>query len=101
MREGAATTHTRAPAGRPEPGRAGRSDRHGTLGLVQALVTAGAGFLLAVLWFDLMFDVQVRPYGSAPMPESVVASIAGYYRRVTTDAGAMSRLIALFMLVTV
>ena len=25
-----------------------------------AFVTAGAGFLLAVLWFDLMFDVQVR-----------------------------------------
>jgi hypothetical protein len=22
-------------------------------------VTAGAGFLLAVLWFDLIFDVQV------------------------------------------
>jgi hypothetical protein len=25
---------------------------------VTAFVTAGAGFLLAVLWFDLMFDVQ-------------------------------------------
>ena len=30
--------------------------------MVSAFVTAGAGFLLAVLWFDLMFDVQVlRP----------------------------------------
>jgi len=26
---------------------------------VIAFVTAGGGFLLAVLWFDLMFDVQV------------------------------------------
>ena len=26
---------------------------------VQAVASAGAGFLLAVLWFDLMFDVQV------------------------------------------
>jgi hypothetical protein len=26
---------------------------------VTPFVTAGAGFLLAVLWFDLMFDVQV------------------------------------------
>jgi hypothetical protein len=27
---------------------------------VTPLVTAGAGFPLAVLWFDLMFDVQDR-----------------------------------------
>ena len=26
---------------------------------MNAFVAAGAGFLLAVLWFDLMFDVQV------------------------------------------
>ena len=25
-----------------------------------AFVAAGAGFLIAVLWFDLMFDVQTR-----------------------------------------
>ena len=64
-------------------------------------MTAGAGFLLAVLWFDLMFDVQVVPYRRSELPESVVASIATYYRRVTTDAGRMSRLVALFMVVTV
>src|SRR5207245_650825 len=61
----------------------------------------GAGFRLAVLWFDLMFDVQVlRHRAAAELPEDVVASIAGYYRRVTTEARPMNRLIALVMLVT-
>jgi hypothetical protein len=67
---------------------------------VQALVTAGAGFLLAVLWFDLMFDVQVIPHRRTELPEAVVASISTYYRRVTTEAGRMSRLVALVMVVT-
>ena len=30
----------------------------GILAAMEAFVTAGAGFLLAVLWFDLMFDVR-------------------------------------------
>jgi hypothetical protein len=67
---------------------------------VQAFVTAGAGFLLAVLWFDLMFDGQVVPYRNADLPEPVVASIAAYYRRVTTDAHPMSRLVLVAMAVT-
>ena len=45
-----------------------------------------AGFLLAVLWFDLMFDVQVSATPAGELPEQVLASIAGYYRRVTTTA---------------
>ena len=61
-------------------------------------VTAGAGFLLAVLWFDLMFDVQVRHRGDPP--SEALDSIAAYYRRVTTDARPMNRLVALVMLVT-
>jgi hypothetical protein len=68
---------------------------------VQALATAGAGFLLAVLWFDLMFDVQVAPYRTGVVPDTVVSSIAGYYRRVTTDARPMNRFVALAMVVTV
>ena len=64
---------------------------------MEAFATAGAGFLLAVLWFDLMFDVQAR--GSAVGAEAVV-SISAYYRRVTTDARPMNRLVALAMLVT-
>jgi hypothetical protein len=67
---------------------------------VRALVGAGAGFLLAVLWFDLMFDVQTIPHRGAVLPEEVLASISAYYRRVTTTARPMNRLIALVMLGT-
>ena len=67
---------------------------------MSAFVTAGAGFLLAVLWFDLMFDVQVRGHQERELPEEVLASIAGYYRRVTTAARPMNRLIATVMLAT-
>jgi hypothetical protein len=63
---------------------------------VTEFVTAGAGFLLAVLWFDLMFDVQVLRRAH-PSRESV-DSIAAYYRRVTLEASPMNRLVALAML---
>jgi hypothetical protein len=49
-----------------------------------------------VLWFDLMFDVQVRQ-GGKPRAEAV-GSIAAYYRRVTLEARPMNRLVALVML---
>ena len=62
------------------------------------VATAGAGFLLAVLWFDLMFDVQVLRR-KEPGPEAL-ASISGYYRRVTIEARPMNRLVALVMLAT-
>ena len=65
-----------------------------------ALAAAGGSFLLAVLWFDLMFDVQVLPHRSAVLPAPVLASIAAYYRRVTTDANPMGRLVAAVMVVT-
>jgi hypothetical protein len=68
---------------------------------VTAFVTAGAGFLLAVLWFDLMFDVQVLRRRERDLPEDVLASIADYYRRVTTAARPMNRLIAVVMLATI
>jgi hypothetical protein len=67
---------------------------------VSAFVSAGGGFLLAVLWFDLMFDIQVLPHRVGELPEEVLASIAGYYRRVTTAARPMNRLIAAVMLAT-
>jgi len=60
---------------------------------MHSLAAAGAGFLLAVLWFDLMFDVQ----GDA---EPAVSSTAAYYRRVTTDARPMNLLVMVFMLAT-
>lgn len=68
--------------------------------MARAAVAAGAGFLLAVLWFDLMFDVQVRGHAGPSLPEEVLASIAGYYRRVTTRARPMNRLVAVAMVAT-
>lgn len=63
-------------------------------------IAAGAGFLLAVLWFDLMFDVQASRRRPGQLPEEVLASIAGYYRRVTTAARPMNRLVAAAMVAT-
>jgi hypothetical protein len=67
---------------------------------VSAFVTAGAGFLLAVLWFDLMFDVQVLGHSERELPEPVLSSISAYYARVTTAARPMNRLIAVTMIAT-
>jgi len=58
---------------------------------------AGAGFLIAVLWFDLMFDVQTRRHAGATLPAEVLASIRAYYSRVTTDARPMGRLVGVVM----
>ncbi|HMC70452.1 MAG TPA: hypothetical protein VKJ07_14955 [Mycobacteriales bacterium] len=64
---------------------------------MRAFVCAGAGFLLAVVWFDLMFDVQVLRLAKGDAPDAAVTSIARYYRRVTSDARPMNRLVALVM----
>ncbi len=68
------------------------------MGVTTVLPAACAGFLLAVLWMDLIFDAQVvahrRP---GELPESVLASIAGYYHRATTSSRPMSSLIAVVM----
>ena len=64
-----------------------------------SLLTASSGFLLAVLWMDLIFDAQVladRDPGGE-LPEPVLDSIARYYRRAVTESRPMSRLIALVM----
>jgi hypothetical protein len=66
---------------------------------MHAGITAATAFLISVLWFDLMFDVQVLRHRAAPqVPADVLDSIAAYYRRVTTDAAPMSRLISLDMM---
>src|SRR5258708_29496469 len=67
---------------------------------MHTFAASGAGFLLAVLWFDLMFDVQTRKHTGNPLPPEVLASISAYYRRVTTEAYPMNRLVALVMLLT-
>ncbi len=70
---------------------------------LHALLAACGGFLIATLWFDLMFDVQVVAQAPAPaqLPEATLVSIATYYRRVTTDAAPMQRLIGAVMVVAV
>ncbi len=67
---------------------------------MRVVAAAGAGFLLAVLWFDLMFDIQVRRHHETELPADVRRSIATYYRRVTTTARPMNRLIAAVMAIT-
>jgi hypothetical protein len=67
---------------------------------VHGAICAAAGFLAAVLWFDLMFDVQVRDH-DGPLPEEVTGSIRAYYRRVTTDAFPRNRLVAAVMVVLI
>lgn len=70
--------------------------------MMTALLAAGGAFLLAVIWMDLMFDVQaLRGERTAPLPDAAIASIAAYYRRVTTDARPMNQLVAIVMAITV
>ncbi|MCW2556491.1 MAG: hypothetical protein JWP55_455 [Mycobacterium sp.] len=65
------------------------------MGVSIPVMTACSGFLLAVLWMDVMFDVQVLAHRHAPeLPEATIASIAGYYHRVTTASRPMSHLVA-------
>lgn len=67
-----------------------------------SLLAACGGFLLAVLWMDLMFDVQARQLERGPAArEAALASIAAYYKRVTTAAFPMNRLIGVVMAVLV
>jgi hypothetical protein len=77
-----------------------RSVRDVRTAVLNACAATGAGFLTAVLWFDLMFDVQTRQHRGDVLPGDVLASIGAYYRRVTTDARPMNRLISLVMLAT-
>jgi len=68
---------------------------------VSVVLIGLSGFLAAVLWFDLMFDVQVLGYRGESLPDEVLASIAGYYRRVTIEALPMQYLVGVVMLLSV
>jgi hypothetical protein len=71
------------------------------MSVAPALLTACSGFLLAVLWMDLIFDVQVVGHRKSGehLPEPVLASIAGYYGRATTSSRPMSMLIVGVMVI--
>jgi hypothetical protein len=45
------------------------------------------GFMMAVLYIDLMFDVSALPYRSskAPLPQEVLDPITHYYGRITQN----------------
>ena len=62
---------------------------------MRPLSCASGGFLLGILWMDLLFDVQLFRAGPAAVP-----TIAAYYRHATIEAYPMNRLIAVMMLVT-
>ncbi len=66
-----------------------------------AILAACGGFLIAVLWMDLMFDAQTLRQREDVLPEAVLDSIAAYYRRVTSEAAPMERLVAGVMAVAV
>jgi hypothetical protein len=67
---------------------------------VPLIEAACAGFLIAVLWMDLMFDSQVLDHrGADELPVLVLDSISGYYHRATTTSRPMSYLIASVMLI--
>jgi len=51
---------------------------------VRSLAGAGAGFLLCVLWFDLMFDIQARGYTDHDVPAVVRDSIAALVLRYSS-----------------
>jgi len=64
------------------------------------LLAACAGFLLAVLWMDLMFDFQALG-GPPVLPEAVLSSIAAYYARVTTRSWPLGAAIGTVMAIAV
>src|SRR5262245_65427007 len=64
------------------------------------LLAACAGFLLAVLWMDLMFDFQALG-GPPVLPEAVLSSIAAYYARVTTRSWPLGAAIGSVMAIAV
>ena len=66
--------------------------------MTSVLLVTCVGLLIGVLWMDLMFDVQALRH-SGDLPDPVLASIATYYRRVTTDAWPMGALLGASMAV--
>jgi hypothetical protein len=65
------------------------------------ILAACGGFLLAVLWMDLMFDVQVLGHRDGEIPEPALGSMAAYYRRVTTTARPMTHLVGTVMAIVI
>lgn len=68
--------------------------------MLAQIPTACAGFLVAVLWMDLIFDSQIARRTSRS-EESALASISAYYHRATTTSRPMGTVIAAVMIVLI
>jgi hypothetical protein len=64
---------------------------------MDTFLACGGGFLVAVLWMDLMFDVLALVSRAKVLSEESLSQIATYYRRVTTTASPMNLLISAVM----
>jgi len=64
---------------------------------MDTFLACGGGFLVAVLWMDLMFDVLALVPRARVLSEDSLSQIATYYRRVTTTASPMNLLISAVM----
>ncbi len=55
--------------------------------MLSAPIFVCIGFMIAVLYMDLVFDMSALPYRSsgAPLPADVLESIASYYRLITKN----------------
>lgn len=69
------------------------------MGVLATIPAVCSGFLLAVLWMDLLFDTQALAGARRreQLDEAALASIAGYYHRATTTSQPMGRLLAVVM----
>jgi hypothetical protein len=67
---------------------------------MHACVAVGAAILLAVVWWDLVFDSQVQRHPAGVLPPEVLASLSGYYRRCTVEGAPLMYLpVAVMVLV--
>ncbi len=60
-------------------------------------LACGGGFLVAVIWMDLMFDVLALSSRAEELPEDSLSQVTTYYHRVTTTASPMNLLISAVM----
>jgi hypothetical protein len=57
------------------------------------------GFLLAIIWMDMMFDIQAYRAKSKTLPENILSTTTLYYRQITKGADPMRQLITFVMAV--
>jgi hypothetical protein len=67
----------------------------------RCVLICGGGFLLSVLWMDLLFDSQVVGESGPTLSDQSLSSIRHYYQRIQTDKSPLLILIAGVMLVTI